>query len=91
MQPGERLVTLIDGSVVTNYSEEHRAECEARAVLAIPTKDRRHRYLWGYTDPYTKKPVKGVLQQRGEDAAKELEQLIWAVWEHRQRLKAGGK
>lgn len=83
--------TLIDGSEVASDSEAWRAECEARAVLAMPTKDKRLRYLWGYTDPWTQKPVKGVKQMRGEEAAKELEQLIWAVWEHRQRLKAGGK
>lgn len=42
---GERMVTLIDGREVSNYSEEWRHECEARHIARLPSKADRHAYL----------------------------------------------
>lgn len=37
--------TLIDGRVVSTWSEEWRHECEARYVMDKPTKALRRKYL----------------------------------------------
>ena len=37
--------TLIDGTVVPRDSDEFRHECEARAVLALPTLEQRRQWL----------------------------------------------
>ncbi len=39
--PKEREVTLVDGSVVSNYSREWMLECEARHLLTLPLWKRR--------------------------------------------------
>ncbi len=39
--PNEREVTLVDGSVVSNYSREWMLECEARHLLTLPLWKRR--------------------------------------------------
>ncbi len=76
-------VTLIDGTVVDSGSEAWRAECEARAVLDMPTKIKRRDYLNGYTDMEGRKHP-GVLGRRGAVALAELQAMIMRVWEHRQ-------
>lgn len=78
-----RTVTLIDGAQVDNASEEWRHECEARAVLAMPSKRARQDFLYGRYDPNWKKERGGVLQIRGEAAVKRLEVTILAIWEMR--------
>jgi Ni,Fe-hydrogenase maturation factor len=88
MRPNERTVTLHDGSEVSNYSEEHRHECEARTVLAMPSKRQRQDYLWGKWDPARKRDVDGVLQRRGEAEVKRLEATILAIWEQRKQKQS---
>lgn len=63
-------VTLIDGREVDSYSEAWRSECEARAILAMPTVQRRREYL------------AHIRQKRGDRAGKALEDLVRAVWDH---------
>jgi hypothetical protein len=77
--PNECTVTLHDGREVSNYSEAYRHECEARAVLAMPTKGMRQDYLWGALDQYGRYRG-GVRQIRGEEATKRLEETILALW-----------
>lgn len=64
----ERQVELHDGRVVGSWSEEWRAECEARAVLRMPTKMHRQGYLLR------------VRERRGQAAGNELERRVMAVW-----------
>lgn len=63
-------VTLIDGRQVDSWSEEWRAECEARHVLSLPSKERRRDYIAGCT------------HKRGEKAGQALADLVRKVWEH---------
>ena len=77
--------TLIDGRGVSSSSEEWRHECEARAILAMPTRDRRRCYLYGYTDQRTGKKVRGLVDIRGKAAVEALEQTIWKLWSMRKK------
>lgn len=86
--PNEQMVTLHDGTQVSNYSEEWRHECEARAILAMPSKRARQDFLYGRYDPNWKKERGGVLQIRGESAVKRLEETILAIWEQRKQSAA---
>ena len=70
VRPGDRQVTLIDGSQVSNYSEAWRAECEARHVLTMPDIQARRTYL------------ADVSRRRGEVAGQALANLVRAVWAH---------
>lgn len=76
------MVKLIDGREVDSASEEWRHECEARAVLAIPTKRQRQEYLWGKLDQWGKERG-GVKGQRGETEVKRLEETILKIWQMR--------
>lgn len=64
----ERPVTLHDGRTVGSWSEDWRAECEARSVLRLPDKMARNAYLLR------------VRQRRGEEAANALEELCRRIW-----------
>jgi hypothetical protein len=64
----ERQVMLHDGSYVGSWSEEWRAECEARGVLRMPTKMARQGYILR------------VRQKRGDAAANALEDRVMAIW-----------
>jgi hypothetical protein len=68
MRPGDRQVALVDGRQVSNYSEDWRAECEARHVLAMANVHLRRIYL------------ADVRKRRGDVAGKQLEDLVRAVW-----------
>lgn len=74
-----RLVTLHDGRQVSTWSDDWRHECEARTILAMPSKQARRDFLYGYTGPDGKK-FKGVLGVRGEAAVKRLEHTMLALW-----------
>lgn len=63
-------VTLIDGREVDSWSEPWRAECEARAVLAMPGLQARRDYL------------AGIQKRRGDAAYESLAGLVRAVWAH---------
>lgn len=85
--PNEHLVTLIDGRQVSNYSEEWRHECEARAILAIPGIRWRRAHLYGETESVRisgkwieKRTVKGIEQWRGPEAVRRLEETMTAIW-----------
>lgn len=86
-RPGERIVTLVDGSQVSNYSEDWRHECEARAVLAMPTLRQRRAYLYGETESVringkwvTKLSTRGIQQVRGMGEVKRLEATMTTIW-----------
>ncbi len=64
-------ISEITGQPVDTYSPEWMAECEARAVLAMPSREHRNRFLYGYTDA-TGKRHRGVADIRGKEAADEL-------------------
>lgn len=64
------MVTLIDGSQASNYSEDWRSECEARHVLTMPTVLARREYL------------AAIRKRRGDEAGAKLETLVRAVWAH---------
>ena len=73
---------LLDGSETCTWSEAWRAECEARAVLAIPDKLLRREFLRG-SEINGKIEKRGVLQVRGEAACRALEAMVLKVWEAR--------
>lgn len=76
------LVQLLDGRMVPSDSEDWRHLCEARTVLAMPTKAARNAYLWGVFNHDTHRwERKGVAQLRGEAEAKRLEATIWQIWD----------
>jgi hypothetical protein len=72
-KPG--LVTLIDGTQVRSDSEAWRAECEARGVLEMRTKDARRMFLFK------------VEKRRGYDARNKLEADIYRVFNHYRGLE----
>lgn len=72
-------VTLIDGTVVDSASEEWRHECEARAVLKMPTLAKRRAFLYGTLNKWGK-PEGGVLGRRGEAAVRKLEDTMMLIW-----------
>ena len=85
--PGEHLVALIDGRMVSNYSDEWRHECEARAILAMPGLRQRRAFLYGETEHVRingkwieKRTCRGIEQVRGKDAVKRLEATMTAIW-----------
>lgn len=97
MRHGERMVTLADGRQVSNWSDDWRHECEARAVLDMPTLAMRQAYLYGVTEDvqvgfkWTRKTTsRGVLQRRGPEAVSRLEDTMLMLWDLRkqQRLAA---
>jgi hypothetical protein len=56
---------------VDTFSESWRHECECRWLLALPTREQRNRFLYGYTDSAGKKQ-RGVADIRGAEAAAKL-------------------
>lgn len=72
-------VTLYDGREVLSDSEEWRHECEARAIIALPTKAARSARLRGKVD---ERGVMGggILQKRGLAAVERLEHTIKQIW-----------
>lgn len=68
-----RLVTLIDGRQVPSDSEAWRHECEARAVMNMPTLEARRGYL----------AKVGAI--RGAQARKLLEATIAEIWATRKK------
>lgn len=79
-----KMVTLYDGRQVPDDSEEWRHECEARAVIAMPTLAQRRAYLRG-TMSEAGFVTGGVLQRRGQAAVERLERTIKQIWYSEQR------
>jgi hypothetical protein len=71
-----RDVTLIDGTTVDSWSEAWRHECEARAILAMPTRDARRKHL------------DHVERLRGTKERQRLEETALAIWEQRRGSRA---
>lgn len=93
MRPGERTVTLVDGRQVSNYSEDHRHECEARHILRLPTLAQRRAHLYGVQESVKRQgkwlmvwSSKGIQQLRGEAEVKRLEATMIALWRARQAV-----
>lgn len=74
-------VSLYDGRVVDSYSEEWRAECEARAILAMPL-HKRQQYLFGKPDRWGKL-TGGLNTKRSPEAFETLLDLIRRLHAHR--------
>lgn len=68
-----RMVALHNGEQVDSASESWRAECEARALLRMPSRDRRIGYL-----------VR-VEKKRGEESRAALEALALEIWQGMRR------
>lgn len=81
------LVTLHDGRQVMNDSEEYRHECEARAILAMPSKAMRRAHLYGELDRWGKLRG-GILGRRGQEAVTRLEDTMMILWEARRSSAA---
>lgn len=77
-------MTLIDGRQVSNYSEEWRAECEARTVCRMPGYwhiDREtHRRTWIKEKAARIQYLLRVEQKRGKPASDALRALVLQVW-----------
>lgn len=69
----EQQITLVVGGSSCNYCEKHRAECEARHILAMPSIQARRDYL------------ASVLQRRGAKHHAALADLVRVVWAHNRR------
>lgn len=63
-----RFVKLLDGAEVSSDSEEHRHECEARAIAALPTLAERRAWLVD------------IEHRRGKAAADALRNTMRAIW-----------
>ena len=83
-------VTLHDGRQVCDCCEDWRHECEARAIVNMPTLAQRRAYLYGrYEDAFKHgKPVRrlaerGILQIRGQGEVTRLEATMRELWAKR--------
>lgn len=83
VHPGAREVTLHDGRVVSDYSEDWRAECEASMVLSLPTKEARRFYLFGKPYKNAKGEIQyagGIAQLRGKAEAEKLAAIASSIF-----------
>lgn len=76
--PRPRTITLTTGETCCSMCERHRAECEARWLLRMPSKAARRRYLDGEPGNPRRKGVRGM---RGDAAVTALEDTARAIWE----------
>lgn len=74
-----RRVALLDGRHVCSWCEDYRHECEARAILALPTLRQRRAYLEGKPDSWGNMKG-GILQRRGADEVKRLKATMMQLW-----------
>lgn len=65
------MVRLIDGREVDSASEDWRAECEARAIAALPTLEERRSWL------------ESLEKKRGKEAVDALRATMKALWDRR--------
>lgn len=63
-----RTVTLATGSHCCTWCEPYRAECEARAVLALPTREQRQIR------------IQRIGERRGVDAENNLRGDVMKLW-----------
>lgn len=78
-------MTLVDGALSCTWSEAWRHECEARAILNLPTLDARRAYLYGRAEFKWGRMVHsgGIAQKRGPVALGQLEHTMTALWKRR--------
>lgn len=81
------LVTLIDGTQVSSYSEEWRHECECRAIYNMPTLQKRREYLYGKLDNWGKMSG-GIEQKRGKESLQRIEATLIEIWKMRKAAAA---
>ena len=79
-------VTLYDGTVVDNYSDAYRHECECRYLLSIPLEQRR-KLMFGYTKPNGRK-WPGIQGVRGEAAIERIKKTMTALHKHQKELES---
>lgn len=72
------MVTLHDGTSVSSWSPEWMAECEARGILRLPTRERRRNYL------------DVIERKRGKAARDTLERLATVIWRAAKAQQDGG-
>lgn len=90
-KPDAPRVTLVDGRQVCTWCEYWRHECEARAILNMPTLAQRRAHLYGVQESQMKHGKwvmvwvsKGIQQKRGEDELRRIEATMLALWRARQ-------
>lgn len=84
-RPNERLVAIHDGSVVSNYSEEWRLECEAKYVMAMPSRSSRLDYLDRLAGRGFDRNGRRRMRRRPDEAIERLKQRVIAIREARKR------
>ena len=79
VHPDAKLITLPDGTVVGNYSDAHRAYCEAKWVLdTLPVTVNRRRKS---TPQISRRDyIMAVRDKRGEASANELAAMVTKLW-----------
>lgn len=70
------VVTLEDGRTVCRMCEDYRHECEARAVMNMPSRRQRVEY------------IEMVSKHRGKAEATRLHDTVLVMWERRSRRSA---
>ena len=90
-RPDAPRVRLVDGRQVCSWCEAWRHECEARAILALPTLRKRRAMLCGEFEKtfdrgkwVTRCTFRGIRQVRGEGEVQRLEATMRALWRQRQ-------
>lgn len=73
----DRTIKLTTGDTCCTWCQRHARECEARFILAMPTKSQRRLYLDG--DPMNPRKM-SVRKMRGDTATKALEVLALKIW-----------
>lgn len=69
-----KYVTLMDGTPASSSSEAWRHECEARAVVGMPTREARRAHL------------DAVERLRGQKARQRLEETARALWDAERKV-----
>jgi len=79
VHPDAKLITLPDGTVVGNYSNEYRAYTEAKWVLEkLPVTVNRRRKK---TPQISRRDyIMAVLDKRGQESADELANNVTKLW-----------
>jgi len=65
---GARQVALVDGTLVSSYSEAWRVECEARSLMGRRSLAKRQEAL------------ANIERRRGRDTAEQLRDIMLAIW-----------
>lgn len=78
---------LHDGRVVCTWSEDWRAECEARHIMNLPTLAERRAYLFGTRNEWGKM-AGGIQQKRGDQALRKVQELVTILWNKSNTNKA---